>query len=68
MLMQQIREIARDRGLKPGKKSKAELIHLIQEAEGNTPCFATATVLECGQDGCLWREDCLASQRKAHAA
>ena len=68
MLMQEIREIARARGLKPGKKSKADLIHTIQEAEGNTPCFGTTTVLSCGQEGCLWREDCLAVQRKAQAA
>ncbi len=68
MLMQEIREIARARGLKPGKKSKIDLIHAIQDAEGNMPCFATATVLDCGQEGCLWRADCLAVQRKAQAA
>ncbi|CAK8716323.1 Rho termination factor, N-terminal domain [Candidatus Electrothrix laxa] len=37
---------------------KEDLIHAIQIAEGNLPCFLTATD-SCSQTGCCWREDCL---------
>ena len=67
MNMQQIREIARARGLaKTGKATKITLIRDIQRAEGNFDCFATASSGFCDQTGCLWREDCLAlSVRRA---
>lgn len=59
MNMQEIRGIARERGLKPGKLPKVELVRSIQRREGNSDCFATGHVAVCGQLGCLWREDCL---------
>jgi len=58
MRMEEIREIARKRGLKAGKAKKADLVRAIQQDEGNNPCFATGKAAECGQDLCLWREDC----------
>jgi len=58
MKLDEIREIARQRGLKPGKMKKGELIRAIQEAEGNPVCFATGSAAVCGQAECLWREDC----------
>ena len=58
MNMNQIKEVARDRGVKAGKMKKTELVRAIQEAEGNTPCFASGQVDSCGQQQCLWREDC----------
>ena len=42
MKIQQIRDIARDRGLNPGRLGKVELIRAIQRAEGNFDRFATA--------------------------
>lgn len=60
MKVQQIREIARSKGLQPGKAEKAELIKTIQRQEGNFDCFATAHAGVCDQTGCLWREDCIA--------
>lgn len=58
MNMEQIKDVAKDRGVKPGKLKKVELIRAIQEAEGNPLCFATEQIERCGEDGCLWREDC----------
>lgn len=58
MKVDEIREIARTRGLKPGKLKKAELVRAIQDAEGNTTCYETGKAGGCGQEQCLWREDC----------
>ena len=68
MVMQEIREIARDSGIKPGKMSKLMLVRTIQENEGNTVCFATAQSNECEQHGCLWRNDCLAADKKGFSS
>lgn len=59
MTINEIKEIARQHNLKPGKANKSELIRSIQQAEGNFPCFASNRSSECGQFNCLWREDCL---------
>ena len=58
MKLEDIKEIARHRGLKPGKMKKSELIRAIQKDEGNPACFADGSAADCGQAGCLWREDC----------
>ncbi|HEY4743448.1 MAG TPA: Rho termination factor N-terminal domain-containing protein [Desulfuromonadaceae bacterium] len=58
MKLEEIKEIAKQHGIKAGKMKKAELVRSIQQAEGNTPCFATGASLTCGQGSCLWREDC----------
>jgi len=64
MVMQEIRDMARDNGIKPGKMSKLMLVRTIQESEGNTVCFATTVSSGCEQHGCLWRNDCLAADKK----
>ncbi len=58
MRVEEIREIARERGLKPGKMKKAELVRAMQDAEGNAACYETGKAGECGQEKCLWRDDC----------
>lgn len=63
MVMQEIRDIARGSGIKPGNMSKAVLVRTIQEQEGNFACYATAMSGECEQGGCLWRSDCLAADK-----
>jgi hypothetical protein len=55
-----IRQKAKSLGVKVAKKDNAELIKSIQQAEGNTPCFKTASG-SCNQLNCLWRMDCLSS-------
>lgn len=64
MKMQEIREIAKSQGLKTGKLTKVALIRAIQESENNTPCFATDLVKNCGQEQCLWREDCIKLEKQ----
>jgi len=58
MKMQEIKEIARQRGVKAGTLKKADLIRAIQRMEGNTDCYGAGKAATCGQDQCLWREDC----------
>ncbi|OGI48997.1 MAG: SAP domain-containing protein [Candidatus Muproteobacteria bacterium RIFCSPHIGHO2_12_FULL_60_33] len=63
MKIQRVREIARERGLDPGKAERVELIKAIQRQEGNFDCFASAYAGLCDQTGCRWREDCFAAAR-----
>jgi len=58
MNVQEIRQIAIQIGVKPGKMDKIRLVKTIQREEGNFDCFATAIDSECDQSGCLWRKDC----------
>lgn len=56
--MPEIRAKAKSLGLTPGKMKKAELIHAIQAAEGNTPCFGRSGG-QCSQIQCCFMKDCL---------
>ena len=58
MKMNDIKEIARQRGINPAKMKKIDLIRAIQQDEGNPDCCSTGIKEECGQDACLWRDDC----------
>jgi len=58
MKLDEIKEIAKKHNIKSGKMKKTELIRAIQQAEGNELCFDTGKAAECGQESCLWREDC----------
>ncbi len=58
MKLAEIKDIAKQRGVRPGKLNKAELIRAIQLNESNSPCFGESAE-SCDQAGCLWREDCL---------
>jgi hypothetical protein len=62
MKMQEVRELARRLGVKTGGVSKAVAIRRIQEAEGNFPCFGTATGGVCDRHDCAFREDCLGTE------
>ncbi len=68
MNLTKIRSLAKDVGVKPAKKRKADLIRSIQRAEGSFDCFATAINRDCDQQDCLWREDCFAEAIKSRAA
>ncbi len=40
--------------------TKPELIKMIQQTEGNTPCFGTPKRnSDCPQMACCWRPDCI---------
>ena len=68
MVMQEIRDIARNNGIKPGRMSKIMLVRTIQQSEGNYACFAAAMSGECEQHSCLWRNDCLAADKKGYSS
>ncbi|MFH1578429.1 MAG: SAP domain-containing protein [Candidatus Omnitrophota bacterium] len=59
MKLKELKEKAGKLGIKPkpGTKKKI-LIHSIQVAEGNFPCFGTANDY-CDQLECCWRNNCL---------
>lgn len=59
MNVNEIKVIAKERGIVAGKMKKGELIRAIQEKEGNPCCFATDQADRCGQTNCLWRGDCV---------
>jgi hypothetical protein len=58
MKVERVRTIATQRGIKAGKMKKSDLIRSIQKAEGNEECFDADKSRQCGQEECLWREDC----------
>jgi len=59
MKLQDIKAIAKVKGIKTGNLKKPELIRTIQKAEGNFDCYGSTTSGYCDQLNCLWREDCL---------
>ena len=64
MKLEEIRAIARSHSIKPGNTSKIGLIRMIQAAEGNFDCYASASSGECDQASCSWREDCFDAATK----
>lgn len=58
MLLKDIKEMAKDKGITPGRLRKAELIREIQKTENNTPCFGTCHG-DCCETECLWHTDCI---------
>ena len=58
MNMPEIKMKAQALGLNPGKMKKTELIHAIQVAEGNTPCFGWSNG-QCPNTDCCFMKDCL---------
>jgi hypothetical protein len=65
MNMQEIRAIAREWQISPGRYRKVELVRRIQRSEGNFDCFATASQQVCDQAECLWQKDCFREAAKA---
>ncbi len=57
----EIKKKAKAMGITNSKLEKEELVHAIQESEGNFPCYKTAGDF-CDQAGCYWREDCLSEK------
>ncbi len=56
--MQQIRTKARGLGITPGKMKKVDLVHAIQTAEGNVPCYGRSGG-QCPYIDCCFMDDCL---------
>lgn len=52
----EIRDFAEKKQIKlPARAKKSEMIHIIQKAEGNLPCYATKL---CNNFNCLWYNNC----------
>ncbi len=58
MKMNDIRKIAKEKGINSFGLSKIVLVRKIQEREGNYQCFATERIRNCNEHDCLWLEDC----------
>lgn len=53
-----IKRLAKQHGIQTLRKTSAELIREIQQAEGNFDCFGSAWDY-CDQKTCLFRDNCL---------
>ena len=58
MKVGEIRKKAKALKIASGKMKKPELVHSIQEAEGNTACFGKSTG-QCSYTNCCFMQDCL---------
>lgn len=58
MKMIEIKKKAQGLGVEPGKMKKADIIHAIQRAENNTPCYGKSNG-QCPYINCCFMEDCL---------
>ena len=64
MKLKDVKVMAKSKGINAEKLEMPELIRAIQQAEGNSACFGTATSGSCDQSRCLWRVDCLPQTRR----
>jgi len=58
MTITQVKTKAKKIGVKCGKMKKADIIHAIQEAEHNNPCFGSSNG-DCSYTDCCFISDCL---------
>ena len=58
MGMPEIKQKAKLLGINPGKMKKADLIHTIQNVEGNNACFGHSNG-QCSNIDCCFMGDCL---------
>ena len=56
MKLDDVKKIAREKGILTARKRKQDLIREVQAREGNEQCFCTWK--ECNDVGCLWYLDC----------
>lgn len=59
MDLQEIKRVAKEKGVNNPADNKTDLIRQIQVAEGYSPCFSTEKRKDCDQMQCLWRGDCV---------
>jgi hypothetical protein len=64
MKMQDVRAMARERGVNSFGKTKTELIREIQRMEHNFDCYGTATGY-CDQLECCFRSSCIQEEKSA---
>ena len=59
MKFNEIRKMAKGMGINTFQMKKIDIIRSIQRQEHNIDCFGTERVAYCGEERCLWREDCM---------
>ncbi|HEY3490489.1 MAG TPA: hypothetical protein VGK27_10280 [Candidatus Deferrimicrobiaceae bacterium] len=59
MKIQDVRTVAKEKGIKSARMGKADLIRAIQRSEGNFDCYGSASASYCDQAACIWRDDCM---------
>lgn len=64
MNINEVRKTAKMLGVNTRNMKKREIILAIQRAEKNIDCFGSDRVNICGEETCLWREDCYQPQTK----
>lgn len=64
MKIQDIKDIAKKKGVNAGKMNKTDFIRAIRIAEGSNVCFATSSIQTCSQKNCLWRANCMEGMLK----
>ena len=58
MKLGEVKKKAKNLGIDHKKMNKTDLIHAIQNAEGNTPCFGTSDG-NCPNMDCCFMKDCM---------
>jgi hypothetical protein len=58
MTFAEIKKVATEQGIRVVGVKKVDIVRAIQRQEGNTPCFASGKIAECGQVHCLWAATC----------
>ena len=59
MIFNEIRRIAKGKGVNTLRMGKIDMIRAIQRTEENIECYGTQRVEYCHEDSCLWKHDCL---------
>lgn len=60
MNFNQLRKMAKARGINTYRMKKTDIIRAIQRAEQNIDCYGSERVTVCNEESCLWRGDCVA--------
>jgi hypothetical protein len=63
MNLNELRKMAKGMGINIYRVKKPDIIHSIQQAESNIPCFGMQRVEYCCEHVCLWRTDCVKLNR-----
>lgn len=67
MHINEIRQVAREKGVNTFGMTKVDIIRSVQRSENTFDCFGTERVEHCNEQGCLWREDCMSLNNKTHS-
>lgn len=59
MNINEIKAVAKKKGVKTVKMKKVDIIRAIQKAENNFECYGTDRVQNCNEQNCLWLSDCV---------